>query len=78
MAQEKQLAAQEVKVRLTEEYEVESIEIAVAMEKDDDNIFVQETLFTTDSSQDPKISELRQDLLDYYRLNEEQVSIVVL
>ena len=78
MAQEKQLAAREVKVRLTEGYEVESIEIAVAMEKDDDNIFVQETPAASDSSRDTKISELRQDLAEYYRLNEEQVSIVVL
>lgn len=78
MAQEKQLAAQEVKVRLTEEYEVESIEIAVAMEKDDDNIFAKETPYAAESPQDSQISELRQDLIEYYRLNEGQVSIVVL
>ncbi len=78
MAQEKQLTAQEVKVHLTEEYEVQSIELAVAIQKEDDSIFDQEAALAEVGMQYPQVHKLRQDLMEYYRLNEGQVSIVVL
>ncbi len=75
MAQENQLSAQEVKVRLTDGYEVESIEMKVVREKDDDDIFAGEALLAG-GPQDAQILELRQALMEYYRLKEEQVKIV--
>lgn len=75
MAAEKQLTAQEVRVRLTTEYEVESIEMTVEAQGNDENIFTGEASLADDSAYNKQISELRQDLMEYYRINESQVSI---
>lgn len=76
MAEQKQLVPQEVKVRLTEEYEVESIEMTVGF-GEDDGMFVQKASYEADSTEYPQVYELRQDLVEYYRLDESQISIVI-
>lgn len=75
MAEEKQLIPQKVEVRLTEEYTVSSIEVTVTFQEDD--LFVQKASYVDDSVEYPQVRELRQDLMEFYRLGEEQISIVV-
>lgn len=76
MAEEKQLVPQEVTVRLTGEYEVESIEMAVSL-GNDDSVFVQKVAYEDDDPEYPQVYELRQELMEYYRLDASRVSIVI-
>ncbi len=76
MAEEKQLAVQEVNVHLTQEYEVESIEMTVKR-KEDNGVFVQKAAYADNGAEYPNVHELRQALMEFYRLDEEQITIVV-
>ncbi len=76
MAEEKQLAVQEVNVHLTQEYEVESIEMTVKR-KEDNGVFVQKAAYADNGAEYPSVHELRQALMEFYRLDEEQITIVV-
>lgn len=76
MAEQKQLVAQAVEVRLTEEYEVESIEMTVSF-AGDDSIFVQRASYAGDSTEYPQVYELKRDLMEYYRLDESRISIEI-
>lgn len=76
MAEEKQLAVQEVKVRLTEEYEVETIEMTVRL-NEDNGVFVQKASYADNSAEYPSVHELRQTLMEFYRLDENQITILV-
>lgn len=76
MAKQRQLEAQAVEVRLSEEYELESIEMTVSF-VGDDSIFVQKASYADDSTEYPQVYELRQDLMEYYRLEESRINIVI-
>lgn len=76
MVELKQLVPQNVEVRLTEDYEVEAIEMTVTFEEDD-IMFVQKAYYENDSTEYPQVYELRQDLVEYYRLREDQISIAI-
>lgn len=76
MAEEKQLAAQEVNVHLTQEYEVESIEMKVKL-TEDNSVFVQKAAYADNGAEYPSVHELRQALMDFYRLDEERITILV-
>ncbi len=76
MAEEKQLAAQEVNVHLTQEYEVESIELTVKL-KEDNSVFVQKAAYADNGAEYPSVHELRQTLMEFYRLDENQIAILV-
>ena len=76
MAEEKQLAVQEVNVHLTQEYEVETIEMTVKR-KEDNSVFVQKAAYANHDAEYPSVHELRQTLMEFYRLDEEQITILV-
>ena len=71
MAEDKQLLPRQVKVQLSEDYEVESIEMTVSLGEDE--IFL--TDFEENRKEDQKINELKQELMEFYRLTKGQVSI---
>lgn len=77
MAEEKQLDAQGVEVRLTEGYQVESIEMEVSL-KEEGSLFMQKASYAEGGQEYPQVYELRQELMEYYRLNEGQISIVIM
>ena len=76
MAEEKQLVAEQVEVHLSEDYQVESIEMTVTL-GEDDSVFVQKASFPDDSREYPGVYELKQELMEFYRLKEEQITIGV-
>ena len=76
IAEEKQLLVQEAKVQLSEDYQVESIELTASFQEED-GIFVQKASFADRSKEYPKVYELKQELMEYYRLKEEQVNIAI-
>ena len=71
MAEDKQLLPRQVKVQLSEEYQVEFIEIIVSLGEDE--IFL--TDFAENGKEDQKVNELKKELMEFYRLAEGQVSI---
>ena len=71
MAEDKQLLPRQVKVQLSEDYEVESIEMTVSLGEDE--IFL--TDFEENRKEEQKINELKQELMEFYRLTKGQVSI---
>lgn len=71
MAEDKQLIPKQVNVHLSEDYQVESIEITVSLGEDE--IFL--TAFAEGNREDQKVNELKQELMEFYRLAEGQVSI---
>ncbi len=75
MAEEKQLVPEKVEVKLTEGYEVSSIDMTVTFQ--DEAATVQKASYAGDSAQYPQIYELRQDLMEFYRLKDEQIRIVI-
>lgn len=76
MAEERQLSANQVEVRLSEEYQVESIAIQVnAYEEGEVAI---ESISLLDSGREyPAVSDLKQELMEFYRIGEEQIDIEV-
>ena len=75
MAEEKQLVPREVEVRLTDGYEVASIDMTVSFQED--GASMQKASYAGDSAQYPQVYELRQDLREFYRLKDEQIRIVI-
>ena len=71
MAEDKQLLPRQVKVQLSEEYQVEFIEIIVSLGEDE--IFL--TDFAENGKEAQKVNELKKELMEFYRLAEGQVSI---
>ena len=76
IVEQKQLVPKEVRVRLSKDYEVESIEMTVAF-GEDDSMFMQKAFYENDSTEYPKVYELKQNLMEYYRLDESQISIAI-
>lgn len=77
MAEERQLVPQKVEVRLTEEYQVDFIEMTVSFQEED-SIFMQKASYTEDHEEYPQVYELRRDLMEFYRLDEEQIHIAAI
>ena len=63
-------------MQLSEDYQVESIELTASFQEED-GIFVQKASFADRSKEYPKVYELKQELMEYYRLKEEQVNIAI-
>lgn len=77
MAEEKQLVAEDVEVNLTDEYQVQFIDMTVKFSKED-SVFVQKAVYANDSEEYPMVYEFRQDLMDFYRLDENQIRITII
>lgn len=75
MAEEKLLVPKAVEVRLTEGYEVSSIEMTVAFSED--AAFAQKASYIGNGSEYPQVHELRRDLREFYRLKDGQIRIVI-
>ncbi|MEY8392522.1 hypothetical protein D3Z36_00035 [Lachnospiraceae bacterium] len=76
MAEEKQLAVSEAEVHLSLDYQVESIELTAAF-VEEEGIFVHKASFADRIQEYPRVQELKQELMEFYRLNETQVSIEI-
>ncbi len=76
IAEQKELTVSEVKVCLSQDYQVESIELRAAFQEDE-SIFVQKASFADQIQEYPRVQELKQELMDFYRLKETQVIIEI-
>lgn len=75
MAEEKLLVPKKVEVRLTENYEVSTIDMEVALQEE--GALVQKASYGEDDAQYPQVYELRQNLMEFYRLEESQIHIAI-
>lgn len=76
MAEEKQLNANQVEVRLSEEYQVDSI--AMQVNADAENGIAVESISLMDSGREyPAIFELKQELMEFYQIDEDQIDIEI-
>ena len=76
MAKEKSLVPQQVDVSLSDDYQVESIALTITF-GEDEGIFVPKASFADNSQEYPDVYELKQELMEFYQLKEEQISIVI-
>ena len=76
IVEEKQFAPQEVEVHLTEDYQVSSIKVTAVLEREEGS-FVEKASFADRSQEYPKVYQLKQELMEFYRLKEEQLSIEI-
>lgn len=76
IAEGKQMQVLWAKVQLSEEYQVESIGMEVALTGEDGSS-VEKASFGDDSREYPEVYGLKQELMEFYRLEEEQVTIAV-
>ncbi len=74
MAKEKSLVPQQVDVSLSDDYQVESIALTITF-GEDEGIFVPKASFADNSQEYPDVYELKQELMEFYQLKEEQISI---
>lgn len=74
MAKEKSLVLQQVDVSLSDDYQVESIALTITF-GEDEGIFVPKASFADNSQEYPDVYELKQELMEFYQLKEEQISI---
>ena len=72
IAEEKELLVTEARVCLTEEYQVESIDVAAVLKEDG---VVQKADFLELGREYPKVQELKQELMQFYQLDEDQIHI---
>ena len=63
-------------VHLSEEYQVESIGLEVRAEGEE-GVFVPKVSFQDNSREHPRVLALKQELMEFYRLTEEQIQISV-
>lgn len=64
------------KVQLSEEYQVESIRMEVALSGEDGSS-IEKASFGDDSREYPEVYGLKQELMEFYRLGEGQVTVAV-
>ncbi len=76
MAEQKQLTVSKSDVHLSEDYQVESIELTASFEEEE-GIFVQKASFADRIQEYPRVQELRQELMDFYRLDDTQIKIEI-
>ncbi|MFG6383555.1 MAG: stage III sporulation protein AF [Lachnospiraceae bacterium] len=75
MAEEKQLETHQVTVHLSEEYFVESIYMTVRLTTEE-GPSLQQVLYT-DHKEYPEVYKLKQELMEFYQMEEEQIEILV-
>ncbi|TGY95426.1 hypothetical protein E5329_14760 [Petralouisia muris] len=75
IAEGKELYPVQIEVHLSEEYQVESIAMAVRVEED--GVSVPKASFGDNSSEYPGAGELKQELMEFYRLDETKIQIAV-
>lgn len=76
IAGEKQLKALWTEVRLSEEYQVESIHMEVSF-AEEEGLFLSKASWEDDSQEYPKVQELKGELMGFYQLEEGQIQIAV-
>lgn len=76
IAEGKGLRALWVHVGLTEEYQVEGIGMEVGLEEGD-GISIRKADFGDGSGEYPRVRELKEELMEFYRLKEGQIEIAV-
>lgn len=76
IAEGRQLQVLWTKVHLSEEYQVESIGMEVALEGEN-GISIPKVSFGDDSQKHPEVYALKQELMEFYRLEETQIQIAV-
>lgn len=76
IAEGKQLHACWTQVHLSDDYQVESVAMEVSFEEEE-GLSVQRASFGDDSQEYPEVYHLKQELMDFYQLEEEQISITV-
>ncbi|MCI8484987.1 MAG: stage III sporulation protein AF [Lachnospiraceae bacterium] len=76
IAEGKQLNPCWTEVHLSDTYQVESIAMEVSFEKEE-GLSVQKASFGDDSKEYPEVYNLKQELMDFYQLEEGQISITV-
>ncbi len=76
MAEEKQLYANQVDVRLSEEYQVESIAMEISM-KGEEKGLLRKASYGDNSQEYPEVYRLKQELMEFYQIEEAQIEISV-
>ncbi len=75
IAEGKGLQPLRVEVHLSEDYQVESIAMEVSMAEE--GVSVPKVSFGDDSSKYPRAGELKQELMEFYRLEEDRITVAV-
>lgn len=76
MAEDKQLNTRQVEVHLSEDYQVDSIVMEVSL-ANEDGLSVHKASFADNSREYPQVYKLKQELMDFYQIEEGQIEIVV-
>ncbi len=76
MAEQKQMNVSQARVHLSQEYEVESIEVTASLQEEE-SVFVQKASFADHMQEYPRVQELKQELMEFYRLEEAQISLSI-
>lgn len=72
----RQFKALWTKVHLSEEYQVESIDLEVRMDGEN-GISIPKVSFSDESKNHPEVHALKQELMEFYQLEEEEIQIAV-
>ncbi len=76
MAEQKQMKVSQARVHLSQEYQVESIDLTAVLEEEE-GIFVQKASLSERIQEYPRVQELKQELMEFYQLDEAEISISV-
>lgn len=76
MAENAALQMNQVEVSLSEEYQVEQISMEVCF-SEDKGLHISKASFSDNSREYPQVYELKQELMEYYGLEESQITISV-
>ena len=76
MAEARQLYASQVKVRLSEDYQVESIAMDIRL-GEGDGVFIRKASYDDNSQEYPEVYGLKQELMEFYKITEGQIAVTV-
>lgn len=76
IAEGQQLQVLWTDVHLSQEYQVESIDMEVKV-GEENGVYIPKVSFEDNSQEHPRVYALKQELMDFYRLTEEQIHITV-